>query len=76
MNRLPGKNSWYKNEIHRPANALEGFLHGLLIPFTLILSWIYTDLNIYENINIGVWYDTGYFVGFWFFYITTFITSG
>jgi hypothetical protein len=39
-----------------------GLLHGYLILFNLVGSWI-TNVRIYAFPNAGRWYDFGYFLG-------------
>jgi hypothetical protein len=46
----------------RSARVLSGFLHGLLMFFSLIGS-LFTDVRIYAFPNSGVWYDVGFFLG-------------
>ena len=45
-----------------PPGFLMGFVHGLIMPFSLLGS-LFKDVRIYAFPNSGVWYDVGYFLG-------------
>lgn len=45
-----------------PAGFFWGILHGWIAPFSLILSIFKDDVAIYESLNIGFWYDFGFYI--------------
>ena len=40
-----------------------GFWHGVIAPFTFVISLFTDNVNIYEVHNNGNWYDFGYVIG-------------
>jgi hypothetical protein len=40
-----------------------GLWHGLILPFTFLISLFCDHVNIYEIHNSGGWYNFGYFLG-------------
>jgi hypothetical protein len=44
-------------------NAWWGFVHGLFIVPTFIISLFSKTVTIYQAPNVGNWYNFGYFVG-------------
>lgn len=46
-----------------PAGFWLGLWHGLITPITFIISLFDDDVNIYEVVNNGNWYDFGYVLG-------------
>lgn len=40
-----------------------GFIHGLILPISLIVSWFDSDVAIYAINNNGAWYDLGFYFG-------------
>ena len=60
---IAGPNSQYQQTDAAPAGFWAGLWHGLIMPFTFIISLFSMDVRIYETHNNGVWYDWGFFVG-------------
>jgi hypothetical protein len=46
-----------------PAGFWLGLWHGIITPFTFVISLFTDDVNIYEIKNNGNWYDFGYVIG-------------
>jgi hypothetical protein len=46
-----------------PAGFWLGLWHGLIAPVTIIVSWFSDSVGIYEVVNNGGWYDTGFVLG-------------
>lgn len=46
-----------------PAGFWLGLWHGLITPITFIISLFDDDVNVYEVVNNGNWYDFGYVLG-------------
>lgn len=40
-----------------------GLWHGIIIPFTFIISLFSDTVNVYEVFNSGGWYDFGFVLG-------------
>ncbi|WP_415406988.1 hypothetical protein ACLHDG_00215 [Sulfurovum sp. CS9] len=40
-----------------------GLFHGIIMPFSLIGSFIWNDVRIYAFPNAGIMYDVGYVIG-------------
>ncbi len=40
-----------------------GLWHGIILPFSWIVSLFYSDVAIYAVYNNGGWYDFGFFLG-------------
>lgn len=47
-----------------PAGFAAGLWHGLLTPFTLIISFLNENVRMYEANNVGPEYDLGFLMGF------------
>lgn len=51
------------------ASSGDGFLmglwHGLIIPFSFVISLFKDDVSIYQVANNGGWYNFGFVVGLW-----------
>ena len=47
----------------RVARSLAGLWHGFIMPFTLVLSFFNSDVQIYEVHNAGSEYNFGFFLG-------------
>lgn len=45
----------------RPAGFLWGVWHGWIAPISLIIGIFDKNIRIYEVVNIGWWYDLGYY---------------
>ncbi|MTI46529.1 hypothetical protein [Sporosalibacterium faouarense] len=56
---IPGDDSYSAND---PANFLSGVWHGWIAPISLIISLFNHDIQIYEPINTGWWYDFGFYI--------------
>ena len=46
-----------------PANFWEGLWHGMIAPFTFILSLFSDSIQLYDVNNNGAWYDFGFVLG-------------
>jgi hypothetical protein len=56
------------NTVAAPAGAhLAGFWtglwHGIICPFTLVVSWFSDSVGVYDVQNDGGWYDFGFVLG-------------
>jgi len=58
-----GPNSKYNQPGAAPAGFLGGLWHGLISPFTFIISLFTPNVRIYETNNKGVIYDFGFIIG-------------
>lgn len=64
-NRLlvAGRNSVYQQPSAEPAGFWIGLWHGIIMPFTFIVSLFNPDVGIYESNNNGGWYNFGFVIG-------------
>ena len=46
-----------------PAGFLRGLWHGIILPITFVISLFTDEVNVYEVMNTGNWYDFGFFLG-------------
>jgi len=46
-----------------PYGFLSGLIHGLILPFSFIVSLFDGDTVIYSAYNVGGWYDFGFVLG-------------
>jgi hypothetical protein len=46
-----------------PAGFWLGLWHGIIMPITFFISLFTDDVNVYEVVNSGNWYDFGFFIG-------------
>lgn len=46
-----------------PAGFWKGLWHGIILPFSFILSLLQDDVAIYAVYNNGGWYNLGYVLG-------------
>lgn len=46
-----------------PAGFWIGLWHGIIFPVTFVISLFTDDVNIYEVVNSGNWYDFGFILG-------------
>ena len=60
---LAGSNSKFKLPGAKPAGFLGGLWHGLIIPFSFVVSLIVSGVSIYETRNNGRWYEFGFILG-------------
>lgn len=56
---IPGDGS-YTNI--KPAGFLSGIWHGWIAPISLIISIFKSNIQIYEPVNLGWWYDFGFYI--------------
>ena len=40
-----------------------GLWHGIILPVTFVISLFTDNVNVYEVVNDGNWYDFGFFLG-------------
>ncbi len=52
-----------ENEQGRVAGFWRGLWHGLIAPFTFLISLFKENVGIYETHNNGKWYNFGYILG-------------
>lgn len=45
------------------AGFFSGLWHGIIVPFTFVISLFTEDVSIYEVHNNGGWYDLGFVMG-------------
>ena len=55
---IPGDGSYEE----RPANFLSGIWHGWIAPVSLVIGIFNHNIRLYEPINIGWWYDFGFYI--------------
>lgn len=60
---VAGEHSKYKQPGARTAGFLGGLWHGLIAPFTFIVSLFVSGVSIYETNNNGRWYEFGFLIG-------------
>jgi hypothetical protein len=51
------------NEEGKVAGFWQGLWHGIIAPFTFIISLFRPNVHIYEVHNSGNWYNLGYLLG-------------
>ena len=51
------------NEEGKVAGFWQGLWHGIIAPFTFIISLFRQNVHIYEVHNSGNWYNLGYLLG-------------
>lgn len=56
---MPGDEKYTEEN---PANFLSGIWHGWIAPISLIVSIGNNNTRIYETMNIGFWYDFGFYM--------------
>lgn len=47
----------------QPSGLLLGLWHGVIAPFTFVISFFTDNVNVYEVHNVGAWYDLGFVLG-------------
>ncbi len=57
---VAGPGSKYSVAGAPPAGFWAGLWHGLIIPFSWLISLVTTEVRIYEVHNNGRWYDFGF----------------
>jgi len=62
---MPGVNPNVGTALHdpTPAGFFLGLWHGIIAPFTFVLSLFTSNINLYEVHNNGNWYDVGFVLG-------------
>ena len=60
---VAGSNSKYKEPNAEPAGFWGGLWHGLIAPFTFLISLFAEGVSIYEINNNGRWYEFGFLLG-------------
>ena len=60
---IAGPGSKYQVPGAVPASFWAGLWHGLVSPFTFLVSLFNPRVRIYEAHNQGCWYDFGFIVG-------------
>ncbi len=62
---LPGPNAFVDISIpgHSVAGFFTGIWHGIIAPFTFVLSLFTDKVSLYEVHNTGGWYDFGFVLG-------------
>lgn len=60
---VAGSNSKYKEPNAKPAGFWGGLWHGLIAPFTFLISLFVDGVGIYETDNNGRWYEFGFMLG-------------
>ena len=61
----PGPNIYKapENMGKKPAGFFNGLWHGIIAPFSFIVSLFTSKVNVYEVINNGGWYNFGFIIG-------------
>ena len=62
---FPGENpsQGELSDYGKSAGFLKGLWHGIIAPFTFIVSLFTENINMYEVHNNGGWYDFGFVIG-------------
>jgi len=60
---VAGSNSKYKESGAKPAGFWGGLWHGMIAPFTFLISLFAQGVSIYETNNNGRWYEFGFMLG-------------
>ena len=60
---VAGSNSKYKEPNANPAGFWGGLWHGMIAPFTFLISLFTEGVSIYETNNNGRWYNFGFMLG-------------
>ena len=60
---VAGSNSTYKEPNATPAGFWAGLWHGIIAPFTFLISLFVEGVSIYETNNNGPWYEFGFLLG-------------
>lgn len=45
-----------------PAGFFMGVWHGWIAPISLVISMFNHNVHIYDAVNVGFWYDLGYYM--------------
>jgi hypothetical protein len=61
---------------HRTAGILQGLLHGVISPVTLVLSFINPNIQMYEVHNNGGQYNLGFLLGVALVFLLLGMTAG
>lgn len=49
--------------VREPVGFWYGLLHGIILPFSFIISLFDPDVAVYAVYNTGSWYDFGFLLG-------------
>lgn len=60
---LPGPDSKFQAPEGQPAGFWAGVWHGCITPLSFLISLFKPGVRLYENHNVGRWYDFGYIIG-------------
>ncbi len=62
---LPGENPAVRTAApdSSPAGLIRGIWHGIVAPFSFVISLFTDTVNVYEVRNNGNWYDFGFVLG-------------
>ena len=60
---IAGPTSKYKQPGAYPAGFWAGLWHGIIVPFTFLISLFNPNIGIYEINNNGRWYNFGFILG-------------
>lgn len=55
--------SCLETQIREPVGFLFGVWHGMILPFSWLISLFDSDVAIYASYNNGGWYDFGFVLG-------------
>ncbi len=61
--KVAGPNSVFKEPDAEPAGFWAGVWHGMILPFTFLVSLFKPGVGIYETNNNGGWYNFGFVLG-------------
>ncbi|SDW15256.1 hypothetical protein [Paenibacillus sp. CF384] len=50
------------NNVAHPAGFFWGIWHGWIAPISLIIGIFKPNIRVYEALNTGWWYDTGFYI--------------
>lgn len=56
---VPGDGTYTETE---PAGFFWGIWHGWIAPISLVMGFFRENLRVYETVNIGWWYDFGFYM--------------
>lgn len=59
----PNEQTGTKNEAGKIAGFPQGLWHGIIAPFSFVVSLFNEKVGVYEPRNNGGWYDFGYVIG-------------
>ena len=59
----PNTSAGILSDAERVAGFFKGLWHGIIAPFTFVLSLLFEKISLYEVHNNGGWYDFGFVIG-------------